>query len=140
VPPENREHAALIIVLEMKEAVPRDDASKHLSKGDSAHVSDKPLASRKPIVAKRYHGLGCVEARHLEPKLEQIFCYRYAASAAQVENRSRRRHIGTKMAMPDLFYHRLALPGSIPMPSVPLIEVNNLFYRVASRNLLPDAS
>jgi len=80
--PINGKHSALIIVPKMKETIPSDEAAKRPSQGDLAHVSDKPLASRKPLTTERYHGFGCVEARHVEPLPDKIFRYWYAASTA----------------------------------------------------------
>lgn len=86
--PKDREHSTLIIVREMEETVPGDEAEKRPLKGDPLHVPDKPLVSRKPVTTERYQGLGWVEARHVEPTLDQILRYRYPASATKVENRS----------------------------------------------------
>ena len=83
---KNRKHSALIIVLEMKKAIPGDEAVEWCIRERSCACLRQSLACRKSLTTKRYHGLGAVETHHFETMLDRIFRDRHAASAAEIEN------------------------------------------------------
>src|SRR5215468_2741195 len=79
------EHGALIVGLEVEEAVPRQYSVKPPADCQRAHIRDQPLLIRHSASAQRDQGWRAVDARDLETMRNQAPCNRHPAAAAEVK-------------------------------------------------------
>src|SRR6185369_5588326 len=81
-------HVALVVVAEVKETVPRQDAGKLPLQGKLAHIGDDPFLFGKMPPADIDHGRRRIDANDGMIKLDQIPGHWLGGSAAEIEDRA----------------------------------------------------
>ncbi|EJM49688.1 hypothetical protein PMI26_00189 [Pseudomonas sp. GM33] len=87
---ENREHSTLILRRQMKETVPRQNASETLFKRQLAHVGHMPIVLRKTLPTQGDHRHGRINARHSVSRADQVTSHGFGTATADVEDMTSR--------------------------------------------------
>src|SRR5215204_2088324 len=82
------EHATLILMLQVEEAVPCDNAPEPLSQGEGSHVPDEPLLFRKTAATHRNQRWRRIHPADIEALFDEVSCDRLAGPAAEIKDRS----------------------------------------------------
>lgn len=123
---ENREHSTLILRRQVKETVPRQNASVTLFKRQLAHVGNMPIVLRKTLPAQGDHRRGRINARHSVSRADQVTSHGFGTATANVEDMtSRNRHGVTKTIQPGLL-DQTPRANTIPCLSVTFVEIDDL--------------
>ncbi|PBJ04799.1 hypothetical protein BSF40_36000 [Pseudomonas sp. ACN5] len=123
---ENREHSTLILRRQMKETVPRQNASETLFKRQLAHVGHMPIVLRKTLPTQGDHRHGRIDASHSVSRADQVTRHGFGTATADVEDMtSRNRHGQAKMIQPGLF-DQTPRANTIPCLSVTFVEIDDL--------------
>ena len=98
---ENREHSPLILRRQVKETVPRQNASVTLIKRQLAHIGNTPIVLRETLLTQGDHRHGRINATHSMSRVDQVISHRFGATTADVEDMTiRNRHGLTKTIQP----------------------------------------
>ena len=120
---EYSEHAALVIVAEVKETVPSQDAAEAPIQRQLPHVGHDPLVIGQTVATKRYHRPRRVNARHAQASLGHMLCNRPSRTAAQVQNPCSRRQAVDEEVVPDFIVPPTVLAVGIPHRGVFLPQI-----------------
>src|SRR5262245_52336816 len=100
---KHRKHAALILVVEMEEAVPSDNSVKAAAKRQRSHIVHKPDLARMSSAAQRDHSRRAVDTGKGKAPSDQMAGHRLRAAAPHVEDVAAGRQQRSKALEPFLF-------------------------------------
>ena len=118
---EYSEHSALVIVAEVKETVPSQDAAEAPMQRQLPHVGHDPLVIGQTVATKRYHRARRVNARHAQASLGHMLGNRPSRTTAQVQNPCSCRQVVDEEVVPDFIIPSTVLAVGIPGRGVPLV-------------------
>jgi len=127
---EYSEHAALVIVAEVKETVPSQDAAEAPIQRQLPHVGHDPLVIGQTAATKRYHRPRRVNARHAQASLGHMLCNRPSRTTAQVQNPCACRQVVDEEVVPDFIVPPTVLAVGIPGRGVPLVVSDDELCRM----------
>src|ERR1700693_1087877 len=83
---EDSKHPPLVVVAEMKEAVPSQDCAKSPTKGQRPHIGDDPFLIRHPGSAERDQRRRAVHAGDAKAMRRHMKSYRSAAPTTEIKD------------------------------------------------------
>lgn len=83
---EAGEHGPLIVLIQVKEAVPGENSVEPAPEVQRAHVAQMPILVGKPLLAERQQARGRVQTGHPKAAPDQVAGNRLAAPAAEIED------------------------------------------------------
>ncbi len=126
VPREDLDHAPLIVVVEVKKAVPGEDAGERRRKAQRAHIRADPCLTGKPLSAQGDERLRRVDARHRKAVGHEVCGHRVSAAAAQVEDRRMSREVRGEALVPGPVVPAAGAPIGVPRQAMTLVQRNDL--------------
>ena len=117
---KNREHLALVIVAEVKETIPRQNAVEPAIKGERTHVRGEPVLVGKMVPAHPDERRRRVHSGHDATLIDEVARDWLAGAASQVENRSPRRQERQHLVEPG-FLEEAPPSFAIPIQCVSFI-------------------
>jgi hypothetical protein len=126
------EHRALIVEMEVKEAVPGKDRIEAAAERQLAHVADQPLRFREAAPAHVQQGRRGIDARHLVALPDEVRGDRLAASTAEVQDRPACRD-QRQEAVDEGPLVELAAAHLVPLGGILLVEADDPLMRAGLR-------
>jgi len=110
----------------MKEAVPRQDATKTLAESQSSHIVDDPVLIGEARFAEVDERWRRIHASHMATLFDKVPGNRLGRTASKVEDGSSRLQNGEEAVEPG-FFKKVASSFPVKVVSVPLIQADNSF-------------
>jgi hypothetical protein len=123
MPTEDWEHQALVILAEVKQTIPRQNAVKSVIKGERTHVRNEPVVAGKTAPAHSDEGRRRVYAGHLATPIDEVAGDWLAGTASNVENASLGRQERQHPIEPR-FLKKASSSITIPINRMDLIEID----------------
>jgi hypothetical protein len=122
---EDREHAPLVIMIEVKKTIPSENAIEAPTERQLPHVGDNPFMIGKTPTAKRNHGRRRIDACHAQSQVGHVLRDGSPGATAKVQYVGALAQFGDETIMPDLIVPVAALAIAVPCVSVFLVVSDN---------------
>lgn len=128
---EDSEDGALVVRLQVKEAVPGEDAVETAAEVQPTHVCDQEFMPRQPRRRAVDHARRTVDAGDAEAPGGKPRRHRRAAAAAEVQHAAAFRQPCGEARQPAFFHQRsAAVAGGIPGGGVAPVESKDIGRRI----------
>ena len=131
---EHLEHETLIVRLEVKEAVPGQDAVEPGAKREGAHVGDDPRLIRHPLATEGDQRRRGIDARHPQTRANHMRGDGRPAAAPQVQHTRPRRQRRDEAVMPGLVRPAAAAPVGLPPAGMTLVVADDQVRQVGHKS------